>query len=285
MNEELTFTMVNNRSKVILGLIGTFSILVLIAGAVMLAIGITKFNDAKTTTSIFTATRSTFTAVGNGMTSPQTNSTGNTSPSSNNTTQISSSTVILSTNTQPASRTQTQSTIASTPTTIMPLTSSIAHSLPPSTLKTSLSSFFTTTSQPLTQSSSNTILPTTPNNNQPNCQRDIAILIDNSRMAGNLTDFQKQMKFISDKLISNWIVDPNSTEVAAFLYNTQQPKVIGRPFLYYNVKTLILDLQDQLQSFTYFQPDISFGISTLIDNLQNRRLNIPLVTVLFTYSR
>uniref|UniRef100_A0AC35GCW2 VWFA domain-containing protein n=1 Tax=Panagrolaimus sp. PS1159 TaxID=55785 RepID=A0AC35GCW2_9BILA len=139
--------MVNNRSKLILGLIGTFSILVLIAGAVMLAIGVTKFNDAKTTTSTSATTRTTFNAV-----------------------------------------------------------------------------------------------------------------------------------------VSNWIVDPNSTEVAAFLYNTQQPKVIGRPFLYYNVKTLILDLLDQLQSFTYFQPDISFGISTLIDNLQNRRLNIPLVTILFTYS-
>jgi hypothetical protein len=282
MDEELTFTMVNNRSKLILGLIGTFSILVLIAGAVMLAIGVTKFNDAKTTTSTSATTRTTFNAVGNSMTSQQPSSMGSTLPFLDTTTQIFSSTVIFSTTAQPAS--QAQNTSTSVPITAMPLTTSIAHSLSPSTLRTSLSSFFTTTSQPLTQSSSNTILPTTPLNNQSNCQRDVAILIDNSRMAGNLTDFQKQMKFISDKLVSNWIVDPNSTEVAAFLYNTQQPKVIGRPFLYYNVKTLILDLLDQLQSFTYFQPDISFGISTLIDNLQNRRLNIPLVTILFTYS-
>lgn len=52
-------------------------------------------------------------------------------------------------------------------------------------------------------------------------------------------------------------MNPNATEVSAILYNTQQPKVIGRPFLYYNVKTLVLDLQDELQSFTYFQSDIS----------------------------
>uniref|UniRef100_A0A914Z857 VWFA domain-containing protein n=1 Tax=Panagrolaimus superbus TaxID=310955 RepID=A0A914Z857_9BILA len=96
-------------------------------------------------------------------------------------------------------------------------------------------------------------------------------------MVGNLTDFQKQIKFITDKLISNWVINPNTSEVAALLYNTQTPKVIGRPFLYYNVKTLILDLQDQLQSFTYFQSDISFGISTLKENLQNRRSNISMI--------
>uniref|UniRef100_A0A914PNT6 VWFA domain-containing protein n=1 Tax=Panagrolaimus davidi TaxID=227884 RepID=A0A914PNT6_9BILA len=119
----------------------------------------------------------------------------------------------------------------------------------------------------------------------PTCNNDIAILIDQSVAVGNVTDFNKQINFLTNTLVNTWNVSPENIETLGLLYSQFGTYLLPtKPFGYNTTQQFVSDLNSVKGRDPMGYNDITAGLTSLQSHLTNLRPGRDLTTILITYN-
>uniref|UniRef100_A0A914QAK1 VWFA domain-containing protein n=1 Tax=Panagrolaimus davidi TaxID=227884 RepID=A0A914QAK1_9BILA len=119
----------------------------------------------------------------------------------------------------------------------------------------------------------------------PTCNNDIAILIDQSVAVGNVTDFNKQINFLTNTLVNTWNISPENIETLGLLYSQFGTYLLPtKPFGYNTTQQFVSDLNSVKGRDPMGHNDITAGLTSLQSHLTNLRPGRDLTTILITYN-
>uniref|UniRef100_A0A914Y5K5 VWFA domain-containing protein n=1 Tax=Panagrolaimus superbus TaxID=310955 RepID=A0A914Y5K5_9BILA len=119
----------------------------------------------------------------------------------------------------------------------------------------------------------------------PTCDKDIAILIDQSVTVGTTDDFNRQIDYLAKSLVYSWNISLNSIETFGMLYSQLGTHLLStKPFSYNSTNDFITDLNAVKGRELFGSNDIIAGLNSLQSHLTNRRPNYNLTTILITYN-